>query len=731
MSPVSDKTSREEDSVVALPWVAFFVIAVCVCSYSLSQYAARQAQAEAEQKLQAAIDYFVEHAYLEPGPVLAERVDASLIELRRSEERSGRIRRGAPPIPQRIQKRQKQQLDELVEQAFAGIANLPAQRWGFRATEFDPLTLVTHSFLHESFVHLMSAAALLAILGFYLEGVWGSARFAGFLLLSSAVSATAFAIGNSGLAAPLVGMSGVVASLLAAFLIRLRSLWRQPVYAFVFVLGALFLILPARFGNEWSVAAGLEQTVVLVGNRGASLWASGGAFVFGLLAPLVVPLFSPSESAARDGSHGKAEHTADPRLEKAVCARSAGRHNEAYALLTELLGEHPNDCEASLLMWDVAIDRGQPAEAAAAMLRAIRDEVKRNDAPAAIDHWLDLTNRGLDADAEPALLIRLALMLQRHDQTFAAVAALRAALEKSEGASTAVVASRVARASRDLDPEMARAAAWQALGSVDLDLEERQELESFLGEIGSGIGAAAEESAGVADGSIELVDEGRAVSSSGAVGAAAPASAIRSEREAWVDPMLGDEADAQPPRAEDLAPVELGDLVQPGEQPAAPAGYDRPEPIDFDVVSRSLRTVAATPLAFEQGGLCVEVEGGVKKRIPLENLEAVAVAAVAGLGEKPVILVDLVMNWYAASDEPLKVVRLRGDRFDARAFAPEAGSPLDALRGFVALLLRESRATPLPDEPSANGMPFASFDALHSYQRAVFSAETDDVPTPA
>jgi hypothetical protein len=62
---------------------------------------------------------------------------------------------------------------------------------------------------------------------------------------------------------------------------------------------------------------------------------------------------------------------------------------------------------------------------------------------------------------------------------------------------------------------------------------------------------------------------------------------------------------------------------------------------------------------------------------------------------------------------------------------PAPDSPLEALRGFVAVLLRESRATPRPDEQSANGMPFASFDSIDAYQRAVFSVETDDPPPPA
>jgi hypothetical protein len=124
-------------------------------------------------------------------------------------------------------------------------------------------------------------------------------------------------------------------------------------------------------------------------------------------------------------------------------------------------------------------------------------------------------------------------------------------------------------------------------------------------------------------------------------------------------------------------------------------------------------------------GLRIEAEQGAKKRLPLAKLEAIAVAAVAGLSQKPVLLIDLVMNWTSGADEPLKVVRFRGDQFDARKLAGESDSPLDALRAFVAVLIAESGAAALPDEQSAKGMPFAAFDDLDAYQSSVLGVEAD------
>jgi len=702
--------------------VTFLLIAVCVCVFSLTQHASNQAQAAAERELQGAIAYFLEHPYLEPGAILSQRVDMDKIEQTRKRQRFDRSRRGAPPIPKRVQERQQEQLDQLVQDAFTGLADLPSQRWGFRATEFAPLTLVTHVILHQRSLHLMGALFLLLILGFQLENAWGSLPFALFFLLSSAASATAYAIGNSGFAPPLIGLSGVLAALLAAFLIQGRSTWKeQPVYLFALVLGALFLILPVRSGNDWSVATGLESTAVLAENQGASYWALGGGFLFGLLGQLIIGLFSTGGSEAVPKARKAAERIANPMLERAMNAQSAGKLNEAYGTLAELLRRNPDDHEALLLMWDVGLDYSRPADAAAAMLRAIRDEVKRGDAAAAVEHWLDLVNRGLHADAEPALLIRLALMLEQQAHSFAAVEALRQALQRTEDSNAAVVASRVARASRDLDPDTARAAAWRALGSADLDLEERQSLESLLAEIGPGIDMDLPGSAG----------DGRAVDiefeQEEAIGAAEVVA--REEPEAWVDPALVDEsAGSDAGVAAKMETVELEDVVRVGDRPttADGTGYNRPAPIDLDVVSRTIRSVDAIPVALEAEGLLVELDRGAKKRIPPEKLEAISVAAVGGLSENPVILIDLVTNWKSAADEPLRVVRIRGDRFDARALSGGRGAPLDALRAFVGRLLRASGAKPLPDEQSANGLPFASYDDLTSYQRHVLGVEEED-----
>jgi hypothetical protein len=101
----------------------------------------------------------------------------------------------------------------------------------------------------------------------------------------------------------------------------------------------------------------------------------------------------------------------------------------------------------------------------------------------------------------------------------------------------------------------------------------------------------------------------------------------------------------------------------------------------------------------------------------------VSVVAVQGLAEKPVLLVDLVLDWKAPAGTKVRVIRLRADRFDPRRLFPEVASPVDAMRRLVFQILTLSRGVPLPDADAARGMPFASFPEVALYQRLVLLAD--------
>jgi hypothetical protein len=288
-----------------------------------------------------------------------------------------------------------------------------------------------------------------------------------------------------------------------------------------------------------------------------------------------------------------------------------------------------------------------------------------------VAHWLALAAAGLEIHAEPALSIRLAALLRDGGRNDEATAALRCALRRSGGPTGLAVAARVARAAAELDPVLAMDAAWRALASPEIDPLDRRDLEQLLARLQPG-------------GSIEPSEHAR---------------------------------EPEPPQAA------ARESAPSPESSASAVPVARPEPIDLGHLPRRLEVSNATPVALEPAGLRVVLEAGGERVVGWRDFDAIAVGAVDGLGAKPVLVIDLVEGWRRPSSEPLRIVRLRGDRYDPRKVAPGPSSPVDALRDLVDRLLGASGAAPLPDLRAARGRPFAGFRDLTAFEEDVLASE--------
>jgi hypothetical protein len=116
--------------------------------------------------------------------------------------------------------------------------------------------------------------------------------------------------------------------------------------------------------------------------------------------------------------------------------------------------------------------------------------------------------------------------------------------------------------------------------------------------------------------------------------------------------------------------------------------------------------------------LTLALEGGRKAQLALAKVDAIALAAVRGLGPKPVLVVDLLLGWRSLEGGELRCVRLRSDRFDPRKLA-SAPDPLAALRAFVARLVATTGATPLAAADPAGASALTPFADAATYAREV------------
>ncbi|MGW0366730.1 rhomboid family intramembrane serine protease [Streptomyces sp. NPDC002990] len=150
-----------------------------------------------------------------------------------------------------------------------------------------PLSVLTATFLHGSWVHLLGNLLFLWIFGNNVEDRMGHLRFTLFYLVCGYVAAYGFALANASSATPLIGASGAIAGVLGAYIVLYPT-------ARVWVLVPFLVFLPLRLPawvvlGMWFVLQALYSYGGVVAEVGTVAYlAHVAGFVTGML--LALPL---------------------------------------------------------------------------------------------------------------------------------------------------------------------------------------------------------------------------------------------------------------------------------------------------------------------------------------------------------------------------------------------------------------------------------------------------------
>jgi membrane associated rhomboid family serine protease len=145
----------------------------------------------------------------------------------------------------------------------------------------ERFTLITYMFLHGSWIHLLGNMLFLWVFGDNIEDAMGHWRFIMFYLMCGIFAALLHSWMNPGSEIPLVGASGAVAGVIAAYLILhpkvkvwVLALWRIPI----------------RITAAWALGAWIAwqfASLLFEGEENVAWWAHIG----GLLAGATLILF--------------------------------------------------------------------------------------------------------------------------------------------------------------------------------------------------------------------------------------------------------------------------------------------------------------------------------------------------------------------------------------------------------------------------------------------------------
>lgn len=761
-------------------------------------------QVAADEAIAEAVAYFEEHPFVVLPNSMQPYIEAEHARELREIDEAERERLGLTALPERLANRVQARFDALVGVALAKVADLPANAFGVRDREVPIARLFDHVLYHATMPAFALALAAVVLLGIPLEDAWGQIAFGIFCALVVPAGALLFGTFHSGLAAPWLGASGLAAAMLGASIARwMRS--GSPRLLSALPLQPL-LLAPAWFAAEYLWVRGLGPRTL-----GSAPGVAHAVLMAGGLALAVAIRKLGLEEQLTDRWDDSNEPPRNPTYERAMDLRTAGKRDEAMALLAAAFSRKPSE-DIALGLWDVSKELGRPSDGAPAALWLVRDAMRRAESESATRYWGELVEMVDVLDAEPALFLRMADVLARDGRDAAALDALERSLRAPRPLTTPL-ALRAAAFAAERDPSLAARIASRACELPDCAKRDREKLDAYV-QSAAAMGVASADGAAVAaadslggespvvvkrplpgfkglvakapadaeppagesfDGDFSNLDPGALdLESLGddASGQAVddPAAASASAGiDSWNSPgmladLMGDEAGgavaAEPAPASEraslfgavedeplAAPLEeqlastpamaLGESIgaEDAEIAAASAAPERPTrpildaPAPLDSLSpeppraRSLKLISAVPIALEPAALKVDAEGKGKTRLPFDRIEALAVAAVRGLGEKPVVLIDLVLDWRGDPSAPLRVVRMRSDRFDPRSLTPGAANGLAALRAFLAAIADGACAEGLPSAANVRGEPFATFDSLDAYHRDVLGCD--------
>lgn len=226
-----------------------------------------------------------------------------------------------------------------------------------RSSEWSPARMLTATFLHGDFDHLLGNMVFLLALGTLLEGAIGSGWFLLLYLLGGFGASAASLWWRWGEPGGGLGASGAIAALMGAFCVvwgrrRVRFFYWFFV-VFNYVRGPAILLLPLWLGWELYSLLGSD-------NGGVAFEAHAGGLLSGALLGALLVAVRQTRPAFMDED---ATAQVDDRWERAQRHLGRMENLEAERLLAELASETPHSPDVALARYRVARNAGRTQDA--------------------------------------------------------------------------------------------------------------------------------------------------------------------------------------------------------------------------------------------------------------------------------------------------------------------------------------------------------------------------------
>ncbi|MEW5742757.1 MAG: rhomboid family intramembrane serine protease [Myxococcota bacterium] len=695
-----------EGGEVRFPVVGASILAVCVVLFFATWVLADDPMGIDEATAGEAIEYLVEHPYLEPPPEFSRRFLPDTFQQQFASLREAWLLTNDAPSEE-VQADQQAELQRLADAAIAAV----------KPTLFTRLALVkerglaqvgwlTHMFLHFGWLHLLGNMLFLYAVALVLEDAWGRGLFLGFYLVGGLVSAAAeFALhGDSAMV--MAGASGAVAACIGAAMVRFASR-RMRLGYFVF-LGFFF-----RTGTFavpmwlWGLfKAGGEVLDLATGaTQGVAVMAHVAGLSFGVLVALVMKGAGlDKQLVATDEATDPYRPSQSPALLDAQAFLARGQVAEARDVLEKARRTAPDDPDITWALMGVDLQEGRKSAAALHLERLVQGFLRAGHKEVALQRFTAAWSSFQPQNLRPTFAWLMVRTFNDEEMQRAVLRALakRAGSEKSSTSAEALLrAAELALKDRDEDDAVECLDRAAAEGRLRKELSAR--LEELRGRLGPRNPAPLSSSA---EGTLpEPGGEGTASPGGGR----APSGAL---------PEVGAGLDLPPLSVghRESSPSGVGGATHAGLGAEPDRGLELPGA--SLKVARQRRTFRAAVTAVRGGAVEVTLESGVTRALAATELAGLGAGLVLSADGRKVLVLLLVVR---AGDEatPAILVRLDSDTAGVERLRP--GVPVNvAYTEFLRWLLAHSRAPALPSRAALEAGHFTLFADTDTLEAALF-----------
>jgi membrane associated rhomboid family serine protease len=253
------------------------------------------------------------------------------------------------------------------------------------------LSMLTASFLHGGWLHIIGNMWFLWLAGAILEDTWGRLIYPAFYLIAGVLAFQVHAMVNVGSFTPTIGASGAIAGLMGAFLVRFPTTKIEMgyllFYRFYRFKMAAYWLLPVWLLTEILYGSVFGQS------SGVAHWAHVGGFAFGALIAVAVRN-SGLEQMAEKGIQEKISWVSHPLLAEASEQMEKGQLDLAAASLQKLLLEKPDSIDAYRMLQRIYWQKNDLPKHRDTLAKLLGLEIKANELEGALQTCQDFRNAG-------------------------------------------------------------------------------------------------------------------------------------------------------------------------------------------------------------------------------------------------------------------------------------------------------------------------------------------------